>query len=241
MTLPSDDKLDMMICLVIKKCGNDEVEAFRQADVSNIEFSKNYSRRKQRIIARYDRSFSVAVLKKIASRVAIVALIVMSVAFLTIMSSSALRGALFKVFVEWYDEYIGVRWSEETDCEETASAETDIKPPSVVKEFRKPQYIIEGAEERILEQSIAGLDVEYYCEDSFLYLFSQRPITDSPVFLDDDVKIEVVGVNGYYAVYAEGASGSGSHLLWNDDKYSYHIYSYFLTLEEFLLVAESIK
>ena len=48
MNTEMNDKLDVLIALSAKDCGNDDVEMFRKLDTSNVSLDKSFYRKKQR-------------------------------------------------------------------------------------------------------------------------------------------------------------------------------------------------
>ena len=64
MNTEMNDKLDVLIALSAKDCGNDDVEMFRKLDTSNVSLDKSFYRKKQRVINRYRHQPTVTILKK---------------------------------------------------------------------------------------------------------------------------------------------------------------------------------
>lgn len=192
-------------------------------------------------------------LKRVTSKVAMVALIVMSAAFVTIMSISSLRTAVFNAIVEWYEEYISIRLeptTDETESEPLASIDpnvlaqpaaiSDEVPPSTIRDFRKPTYAPKGVEERILAQNSNMNVIDYYVGDELQYSFRQRVIDDSDKSFDNiGIKLCAVEINGYEAVVLENTNKTELSIVWEDSEYFYYIVSY-LDLEKTVLIAKSV-
>lgn len=255
------DKLDILITLAMRDITNEQLTAFLNADTSNVVFSKRYYRKKAAFINRYNRRPQIAMFKRIVSSVAVTVLAVMSAAFLMIMSISALREAVFKVVIEWYDSYISIHYeqpAETTDTYEETNAESSgvgvtteavdtqppetsfVQPPSKILEFRKPRYLPEGVEEEIVIESSKMNMVDYYIGDELQYTYRQRIITDANMGFDNaGLIISSKFINGNEAIVLQNEGGDELTLIWNDSEYIYQIISY-LKLEETLLIAESI-
>lgn len=253
MNLQKEDKLDMLIRLAISDCNKEELENFRNQDTSDVVFSRRYYRRRRQVINRFVYRRELAMLKRVTSKVAMVALIVMSAAFVTIMSISSLRTAVFNAIVEWYEEYISIRLeptTDETESEPLASIDpnvlaqpaaiSDEVPPSTIRDFRKPTYAPKGVEERILAQNSNMNVIDYYVGDELQYSFRQRVIDDSDKSFDNiGIKLCAVEINGYEAVVLENTNKTELSIVWEDSEYFYYIVSY-LDLEKTVLIAKSV-
>ena len=253
MNLQKEDKLDMLIRLAISDCNKEELENFRNQDTSDVVFSRRYYRRRRQVINRFVYRRELAMLKRVTSKVAMVALIVMSAAFVTIMSISSLRTAVFNAIVEWYEEYISIRLeptTDETESEPTRSIDPNIlaQPamlsdevlPSTIRDFRKPTYAPKGGEERILAQNSNMNVIDYYVGDELQYSFRQRVIDDSDKSFDNiGIKLCAVEINGYEAVVLENTNKTELSIVWEDSEYFYYIVSY-LDLEKTVLIAKSV-
>lgn len=104
------DKLDILIALVAKDCGNEEVEQMKSLDTSGVVFSRRFYRKKARMIAKYKHYKERMVWKQALIRVAVAIMALMSLAFMTVMAVEPLREAIFQVVVEWYDDYLTIRY-----------------------------------------------------------------------------------------------------------------------------------
>ena len=254
MNLQKEDKLDMLIRLAISDCNKEELENFRNQDTSDVVFSRRYYRRRRQVINRFVYRRELAMLKRVTSKVAMVALIVMSAAFVTIMSISSLRTAVFNAIVEWYEEYISIRLeptTDETESEPLASIDpnvlaqpaaiSDEVPPSTIRDFRKPTYVPEGVEEGIIVKNQNGYLIDYYSEGELQYSFRQRVIDDADKSFDNvGVELCAIEINGKKAIILQSCDKSEMYVMWEDSEYHYRILSY-LGLEETVLIAKSIK
>lgn len=91
-----NDKLDVLIALSAKDCGNDDVEMFRSLDKSDVNLGKNFYAKQRRIVNKYERKPTVTLLRKCLIRVAVALMALMSVGFLTVMAVPDLREAVFE-------------------------------------------------------------------------------------------------------------------------------------------------
>lgn len=94
-----NDKLDVLIALSAKDCGNDDVEIFRSLDTSNVSLERNFYAKQRRTINKYKRRPTVTLLRKCLIRVAVALMALMSVGFLTVMAVPDLREAVFEAVI----------------------------------------------------------------------------------------------------------------------------------------------
>ncbi len=113
-----NDKLDHLIGLALLDCGNKDAEMFRNIDTSDIPDNPRLDRKISRLIKRKEREAAVKKTKRIAWRVAIAAMLILSIMFATLMSITAIREAIWKAIVSWYENYITVQY-EPSQAEET--------------------------------------------------------------------------------------------------------------------------
>ena len=102
MNCEKSDKYEYLIAMAILDAKNDDVEMFKNLDTSDVILSDRIVQKIGKLIkikyknpVRYTSKVSMML-----SRVAVVALVVISIMFTAMMSVSAI--------VEWYDKYISV-------------------------------------------------------------------------------------------------------------------------------------
>lgn len=260
MTLPSperQDKLDMLLTLALGEYTEDELILFLECGDSPVSFSANYYRRKDTIIKRFKKRPDWAILRRILSSAAIVLLAIMSAAFLTIMSVSALRNAVVKIIIEWYDEYISVRHvyvPEESETEEETEGEiletifskgieSDSETTSVpteILEYRKPTYLPDGVEEEEVSKKTSAYVVDYYRGDDLQYMFRQRLLSDKAKQFDGEgYQITYTSIKGKEAIVLQNEGTTEITIIWDDGEYAYRLISY-LNMETTQALAESV-
>lgn len=251
-----NDKLDVWIALSAKDCGNDDVEMFRSLDTSKVDLGKSFYARQRRTINKYKRKPTVTLLRKCLIRVAVALMALMSVGFMTVMAVPALREAVFEAVVEWYENYVSVRFAPSdgdnsplTDTAtsssgihgESDSSNTVITPPTTIEKVMKPAYIPEGVEEDIVKDSKAGIVIDYYMGDDVILSFIQTIYKDKDKLYDNKTSISYdTDVNGYNAVVFEFES-NGKAIVWTDGIYYYAVHSIILDVNELIKVASSVQ
>lgn len=255
-----NDKLDVLIALSAKDCGNDDVEMFRSLDKSDVNLGKNFYAKQRRIVNKYERKPTVTLLRKCLIRVAVALMALMSVGFLTVMAVPDLREAVFESVVEWYENYVSIRFepsggenNETTDTKSSttsASSEitgesdisnTVITPPTKIEKVMKPTYIPEGVEEDVVANNKFIVIIDYYLGDDLILSFTQTLYNDKDKLFDNKASISYdVDVNGYNAVALEFES-SDNAIIWTDGVYYYYVHSSIFDIDELSKVASSVR
>ena len=105
-----NDKLDLLIALAAKDCGNDDVEMFRSLDTSDVNLGNNFYAKQRRAINKYKRKPAITLIRKCLIRVAVALMAILSFGFMTVMAMPDLKEAVFEAVVEWYDNHISIRF-----------------------------------------------------------------------------------------------------------------------------------
>ena len=185
----------------------------------------------------------IAGVRKVASKVAIVMLCILSAAFITVMSVSALRNAIWDAIVEWYDDYIAIHYEESSsNTEEQSSGDNAIvvSPPTEILEYRKPQYVPDGVEEEIVLQSVVANIIDYYLGNELQFSYKQTVLDDEDNrFNNENSVVEQITINGNEASVVTSDGNDELMLVWADREYIYIISSY-LKQDETVKIAESV-
>lgn len=232
------DELDILIESAVEDVA-DEFDEFDSLDVSNVEFSPSYRRRKRRIIRRYKYAPVIAAAKKICSRAAMFAGVFLTAALVTVMSVSALREAILGAVIDWYDDYVSVRF--ETDMtNESLQSETEKSWETVMK-ARKPREIPDGVEEVVRLESRAKVAIDYYVDDRLWASYSQNIYNENNIYVDNEtVILDTKFIHGYEAIIFQYTAKEQTVLVWNDGVYTYHIATYG-TIDDLIALAEGIE
>lgn len=231
------DKYDYLIALATLDAKDDDVKMFMELEDSDVVFSDRITDKIEKLIRRESvyKTDGFVKFKRILSRVAIIALVVISVMFTAMMSVSAIRSAIWEIITEWYEEYIAVGYVPEEGIEVR-------EPPKMIEEIRKPTLLPLGAEEEVLGSTRQTFACEYYVEDDCYLSFKQSLLDESVGKFDgDDAVITKIMVGNYDGILFTYEKEDYIYILWNDTEYCYTITSTFLSVEELTLVAESVK
>ena len=232
------DELDILIESAIED-NRDEFDEFDNLDISDVEFSPSYQRRKRRIIRKYKYAPVIATAKKIASRVAMFVGVLLTAALITVMSVSALREAIIDAVVEWYHDYVSVRFETETS-NESIQIETE-KPWESVMKARRPREIPEGVEEVVHLDSKMRVLIDYYMNDMLWTSYNQTLNTAQDTYVDNEAAIiDRIDIHGYEAIIFQYDDKEQTVLIWNDGVYVYRLYTYGTT-DDLVSFARSIE
>lgn len=260
MNIAINDKLDALISLTAKECGNDDVEMFNNLDTSKVSLEKRFYLKLRQIISKHKHSAIIFTIKKCLVRLAVALMALMSLGFLTIMATPDLREAIFEAVIEWYDNYISIRYepvgddtydadttyesidSSFVDGSENESNSPIVVPPTKIEKVMKPAYIPKGVEEEELLNNNTVVACDYYFGNELLYHYSQILFKDNGKLFDNaTIIVANTEINGYNASILEYSHKEGKAIVWTDGLYYYHIHSSFLDLEEIIKIAQSVK
>ena len=228
------DKYDYLIAMATLDAKNDDVEMFENLDTSDVVLSDRIVRKIHRLIktSRGDSSRHITKVRGILSRVAIVALVVISVMFTVMMSVSAIRNAVWNVIVEWYDKYLSI------DYESNSPASL----PMTIEEVRKPTLLPQGAEEAVIFDDKWSYFTEYYIENECCLVFQQSRLNTGETYVDSETAIiKEVMIGEFDGLILTYEKNTDMIILWNDGEYRYTLTGYGLDAEILVMIAKSVK
>ena len=236
----TDDKLDMLICLAARECGNDDVEAFDNTDTGDTELSKGFYAKAKRTVSRYRHRTMLKTLHRVSVRIAVALMALMSLCVITVVAIPNLRNAVGGAVVEWYNECISIKFEpNELDIAD-ASANHNSDAP-VISDVKKPTCLPDGVTEKVVANNKWRFVVNYYSGDKLLCSYRQCPLNDSKAYFDNTgIKISSIDIHGYTASLIEYSDHNAKIIIWTDGQYIYRIMSYELSRGELIDMAESI-
>ena len=156
-----------------------------------------------------------------------------------------MRDAIFGAIIEWYDDYISVRFETETENKDNMDTEAEEKNTEeswqAVEKARKPTEIPEGVEEVVLINNKISVLIDYYLNGTWYATYRQTVYDDSRDYVDNDgIVIQHTNIHGLDAVVIESISKNEISIVWNDGVNAYCVISQG-TLEELLILAQSVR
>ena len=228
------DKYDYLIAMAALDAKNNDVEMFENLDTSDVVLSDHVVRKINRLMKKSnrDRDKHITKVQMVLSRVAVIALVVISIMFTAMMSVSAIRNAVWNVIVEWYDKYISV------DYESNVS----VSLPATIEEVRKPTLLPQGAEEAVIFDDKWSYFTEYYIENECCLVFHQSRLNSGETYVDSEtVIIEEVMIGEFEGLLLTYEKNTDMIILWNDGEYRYTLTGYGIDLEILIMIAKSVK
>lgn len=239
MDMQMNDELDLIIALVGKDCGQDDIDDFDGIDTSEVTFSKRFYRRKARILKRYRRKPCHLRFRKGCVRVAIALLVLMAVGFTTIMALPLFRNAVFEAAVEWYERYLAVRYETFDDAEPSEP----LKPilPDEIIEFRKPMLVPQGVTEKVVLQCNTAFYIDYYRDGKLIATFNQTLLMENEKYVDNlSATIDIVDINGNEGIIIPHIGFSEVIVVWDDGQYIYQVEASALDMDELIALCRSV-
>lgn len=214
------DKLDIMIASAL--CDNklsDDIELFESLDVTQVVFSRKFEQKKN-ALTKKERCKPRKVRRyRLLFRIALAIMILLSVAFITIMSVSALRNAVVDVVVEFFNDHIKISY-EEYDEDSITSKPIKLNQ---VKSIRATE--LKNTKKEVSDNELVNKTI-YYKNDRRVCCFYQSPLCENDIYFDNEYENATrVNINGNMAMLIENNKGV-SHLTWSDGEYLYVISCY---------------
>lgn len=264
------DKLDCLIQLAYLHCGTKDAELFDETDGSEVAVPKRLDRKINRIIEKRSRKRTVSKTKQVMGRVAIAAMLAMSIMFILLISVSGVREAIWKAIVEWHDNYITIRYEDpdkdnkgqnigDSDTAETEDSSDEVEstenstnesmedkkpitPPTRIEEIRKPSYVMDGVVEDAFSNNTC-VNIDYILGNDILYSFGQFVINENQNYFDNEsASVETIYINEYIAnLVIHTDNSSDMSIIWNDGEYVYILFSSVIDADQMIAIAESVR
>lgn len=227
----SDANFEILMKMAVNKCMEDEITLFYSLDVSDTTVSKK-TRRKVMNALRQLKLRDLAWMQ-IVKRVAVVVLVLMSLSFVSVMSVEAVRTAIWKVFLEWRDEYIHI-WYDKT--------ENDADVLSEILEYKEPRGI---DDEYIRYEGIKNMftyTVEYESKNHII-TYHQDLLGSNGIYVSNENTITYDVMIHQYPGIAMEYEVHGIHmvnLVWDDGEYRFSL-SGNVSIDYLMSLAESVS
>lgn len=202
MKFAENDRFDCVVRLALLNCGDLDVAMFNAIDDSQVVLSPRLNKRIHRLIAQHAREEMFAPSRRLAVRIIVAAMLILSLSCVAMLSNSGVREAIRRVIVSWYEDYLTIEYfvdendtttssGEETEkniysafpnpkgnCTDDCACSSDgttapTKPiPTQIEEVRKPTYQIPGVE---LEEDVVQNSMLGFVADYYVgddYIYS---------------------------------------------------------------------
>lgn len=227
------DELDIQLYAIMPFVKSKDVDVYNANDPDRIseKNSKKVLRKIKREInyIRAHEKYSPGL--EMVKHAAVIVLIVMSVAFASVMSVEAARNAIWEAITTWYEERIHFRYA----GEEKAYA------PDTLLEYKEPT-VGDDYERYVGTQNEYKFSVEYENTVS-LITYQQSVLKDYDVWLSNhDSKTNIVEINGNRGELTSYVTNGIEYntIIWNDGVYAYTIESN-IGIDEIIRIANTIS
>ena len=227
------DELDIQLYAIMPLTKSKDVDIYNSADPNQIseKNSKKVLKRIKREINYIKAHEKYRPALEMCKRAAVIVLIVMSVAFASIMSVEATRTAIWKAITTWYEESIHFLYV----------GEDNAYVPDTLLEYKEPA-VGDDYERYVCAENEYNFFVEY--EDSTsLIIYQQSVLKDYDVWLSNhDTKSSVVEINGNRGELTSYVIDGVDYntIVWNDGIYAYSLSSN-IELEKLIRIAETVR
>ncbi len=203
------------------------LNAIPEEDQLSHVFSKRFLHKINRLIKQEQRTPAMQVFMRQSRRVAMVFLLILSLALTTVISVEALRTRFFDVIVKVYHELTRIDMVTE-----------DKGSVDFVFEAKEPAYVPEGFKKSNVEENGLGQTIIYENQDKVQILYAQDYGANMEMAVDtEDTTIETFYIGSYEAKFV--SKNGEQQLIWFVGDYVYHLTAP-LGKEELVEIAESI-
>lgn len=230
------DQMDLLLYAAMAMADSDELlsEHWAMPDES-ICLSRRADRRIWKklccIKQNHEKQQSLHPVKEALKRVAMIVLITATIGFTCLMGIDAIRKAVWKFMIQWYEKSISVEITTDKAIQ-TLTEIQEYKEPVVSSEFKRT----------IISKDKIDYIIEYE-NDMELIVFHQRLLDNYKSLLsNNNTKMHDIEINGHDGIYTvfETHNVTVITILWHDGQYMYSISGNNLRLESLLSVAQSI-
>lgn len=234
------DKFDHLISLAALKCTEEEAKKLNEPDTSDVEFGKSYYRKRSKIIRKYRGGYKASGFAVMAVKLAAAAVIIVALLAVLIGCVPGLRQAMYDVVIEWYEEYLSIRFEGPGIPEK--ETEEDGTPPTCIEEHHKPTDLPEDVWEEVVLNKNTQISIDYYNGEEYLFSFSQSLLGSNSISVDNEgATITYADINGNSAIVIENKTTNVVSIIWNDKEYVYLLTTEILELEELMQYAKSVE
>lgn len=110
MKFAENDRFDCVVRLALLNCGDRDVAMFNAIDDSQVILSPRLDRRIHHLIAQHAREERFGSSRKLAVRILVAAMLILSLSCVAMLSISGVREAIRRVIVSWYDDYLTIEY-----------------------------------------------------------------------------------------------------------------------------------
>ena len=241
------DKLDNLISASLYINIANEARAFLAQDISGIRENPHLRKRILRNTEKRAPRTKIS-----ASRIALIACLVATILLLSAcICLPKVRESIWNTIVEWYDDHIGIHFSQNVDEENPSNEDSQvtiqISPPTSIEKRAYTSYLPNGYYAEESEGSFMFADTSYYNQNGTMQfrlvqtIISETSNDELMIDWENDSVCEQY-INGHKGLLIEYPDTPGVYyLVWADAFYQYSIYGSFESKEELIRIANGIN
>ncbi len=174
-------------------------------------------------------------------KIACVAILVcMSLGFSACMCIPAIRSAIKKVFVDWYEDFISVEFkdSDETEPPET---ETLAPPPTTIERKAYVADLPEGYTMEVVMDNDLCYCIRFLNNNKAIFALTQNTIKRKTLWYDSEKQsVEYIQVGSFPAILIIDNDSKTMKISWQDNEYEYSIEGIFDSDEDAIIMATNV-
>lgn len=216
MKFAENDRFDCVVRLALLNCGDRDVAMFNAIDDSQVVLSPRLNKRIHRLIAQHAREEMFAPSRRLAVRIIVAAMLILSLSCVAMLSISGVREAIRRVIVSWYEDYLTIEYfvdendttttssGEETEkniysafpnpkgnCTDDCACSSDgttapTKPIPTQIEEVRKPVVPSDIEEDIVGKNALTISIDYYRGDDYIFTYSQLVLKKSQKYFDNE-------------------------------------------------------
>ena len=224
-------EFETIIGLGAEKWLDNEIDVMNSLDVSEYTLSGSMDRQIRSIIRRNSRKERWAPVFHYAKIAGIILVSVISILFAAAMMIQPVRAAFFNAIVQWYDNYVAIRFVSEEDV------------PTKIEEVKYPSYLPEGWQIELDYQGKVTVESTLFNPSDGAVIYYEQTVHSSrnEIWFDNtDAVVTEVYLNGQQPAHLFSYEDGSFALSWND-VYDFSLISDQCSLDLLLKIAESIQ
>jgi len=228
----NDASFDILMKLAVNKCMEDEIALFNSLDTSEVNVSSKTNRKIRNAIKLT--SLRKSVLFKVTRFAATAVLTAVTIVFSTAMCIQPIRAAFWTAIVQWYENYIGIRYE---------INENDY--PKIIEKKIVPQSLPDGWTIEVLDE--CDISVNYLISgiNGEAIYYTQNIIDKEETwFNNNECVLEKVLLNNIEAYIYSYSYDNGNmkefNLIWKDE-YIFILSSEQVSKETLIQIAETMQ
>ena len=239
------NSFELLLMAAAEEVANDNAEEFMAIDTTDMEMSPKADIRMRRYIRKNSKH---RVNYKPIKLILVACLVALSVVFTACMAIPQGREAIMNVFVQWYENYFEINFSDDPNAVTTTQPEPEeIIPETPPTTIEKKAYATQLPDTYVGE--VAGdtavyYQINYYDGNGNLVVMLTQKTIDSELTWGDQEGVvpKEVTVNGHKAYLLTYPEEPNVYMLiWQDYYYQYSVYGLFESEAQIIGFCENVK